>query len=282
MVGQRRPKPSAQPVVGRRRIHSSSGSCPWHSSVRPTAEDVPVTGTPACTPLFDEEPPPREAYILDHGFRFNPDTWRRRLSDGIDLPAWFGDLPRAGRWPRITRGDLLRNGAAADTGRLAVDVLIGAYAWGHGLPARRGPARLRQVFDRNIGRVEQHLGETVRLLRSGGPLAAYVGLNHGGDHNLRRLGASFFTKLLYFLGWDSAAGGHGPLIMDQYVVIGLNAFRNTAWKPLGPWTADQYGEYLSWAQETARGWGAGTETDVVERALWEYGSCLTKRQPDAP
>ncbi|MFF0251611.1 hypothetical protein ACFYPW_03885 [Micromonospora zamorensis] len=240
-----------------------------------------MTGTPAGTPLFDEDPPPRGTYIVDHGFRFNPEIWRRRLPDGIDLPAWFGDLPRAGRWPRITRGDLLRNGAAADTGRAAVDVLIGAYAWGHGLPARWGPARLSKVFDRNIGRVEQHLGEALGLLRSGGPLAAYEGLHQGGDHRLRQLGTSFFTKLLYFLGWDSAAGSHRPLIMDQYVVIGLNASRKTAWKPLGPWTADQYGEYLSWAEEIARAWGAGTETDVVERAVWEHGSRLATRGRDA-
>ncbi|MFG3601071.1 8-oxoguanine DNA glycosylase OGG fold protein [Micromonospora chersina] len=235
-------------------------------------------GTPACTPLFDEDPPPRDTYILDHGFGFNPETWRRRLPDGIDLPAWFGDFPRAGRWPRITRGDLLREGAAADTGRAAVDILIGAYTWGHGLPARRGPARLRQVFDRNNGRVEQHLGEALRLLRDGGPLAAYQSLSHGGDRRLRRLGASFFTKLLYFLGWDSAAGSRRPLIMDQYVVIGLNACRSTEWDPLGPWTADQYGEYLSWAQEKAGTWGVGTEADVVERAVWAYGSCLARRR----
>lgn len=240
-----------------------------------------VTGKPPCTPLFDEELPPREAYILDHGLRFNPESWQRRLPDGIDLPARFGALPRLDRWPRITRGDLLRDGAAADTGSAAVDVLIGAYAWGHGLPARRGPARLRQVFDRNVSRVEQHLGETLHLVRTRGSLAAYEGLNHGGDQRLKGLGASFFTKLLYFFGWDSVVGGHRPLIMDQYVVIGLNASRNTEWKPLGPWTTDQYCEYLSWAKEKAREWGAGTETDVVERAVWEYGKCLANTRRDA-
>lgn len=240
-----------------------------------------MTETPACTPLFDEEPPPRDTYILDHGFRFNPETWRRRLPEGVGLPVWFSDLPRAGRWPRMTRGDLLREGAAADPGPAAVDILIGAYVWGHGLPARRGPARLRQVFDRNNGRVEQHLGEALRLLRGEGPLAAYQSLSHRGDYRLMRLGASFFTKLLYFLGWDSGVGRQWPLIMDQYVVVGLNACRSTEWKPLGPWTADQYGEYLSWAEEKARTWGAGTETDVVERAVWEYGSCLARRQRDS-
>ncbi|SDZ45972.1 hypothetical protein SAMN05444365_1193 [Micromonospora pattaloongensis] len=94
----------------------------------------------------------------------------------------------------------------------------------------------------------------------------------------RRLGASFFTKLRYFLGWDSAAGSRRPLMMDQYVVIGLNACRSTEWDPLGPWTADQYGECLSWAEEKANTWGVGTEADVVERAVWAYGICLARRR----
>ncbi|MFG2052822.1 hypothetical protein ACGFI9_02225 [Micromonospora sp. NPDC048930] len=115
-------------------------------------------------PPYGETPPPRDTYILGHGFRFNPAAWRRRLPDSIDLPPWLDGLPRAGRWPRITRGDLLRAGADADTGRTAIDILIGAYVWGSGLPSGRGPARLRKVFDLNNGRTEWHLGEALRVL----------------------------------------------------------------------------------------------------------------------
>lgn len=194
----------------------------------------------------------------------------------MDLPAWFEDLPRVGRWPRVTRADLLQAGAAAHTGRAATDILVGAYAWGSGLSSGRSAARMGRIFDLNDECVEQHLGETLRVLRSNGPVAAYAALGHGGDYRLERLGPSFFTKLLYFLGWDSAAEEHRPLIMDQYVVIGMNDCRGTSWLPRGPWTADQYGEYLAWAQEIACGWGDGTETDVVERSIWEHGKRLSQ------
>ncbi|MEU7933648.1 hypothetical protein [Micromonospora echinofusca] len=229
-----------------------------------------MTSEPACAP-FAGEPPSRETYILNHGFQFNPEAWRRRLPDSIDLPAWLEDRPRLGRWPRITRGDLLQAGTAAHTGRAAIDILIGAYVWGSGLPGGRGPARLRKVFDLNNGDTERHLGKALQVLRSKGPEAAYAALHHGGDYRLKRLGPSFFTKLLYFLGWDSTAGDHRPLILDQYVVIGMNRCRGTSWRPLGPWSAAEYGEYLTWTHERASGWGGGTEPDVVERTVWEHG-----------
>ncbi|MEV4721840.1 hypothetical protein AB0J94_32030 [Micromonospora noduli] len=235
-----------------------------------------MTTAATCAP-FREEPPERDTYILDHGFRFNPATWRRRLPEAVDLPTWFDDLPRVGRWPRITRADLLQAGAAAHTGRAAIDVLVGAYAWGSGLSSGRSAARLGKIFNLNDDRIDRRLGEALRLLRSDGPVTAYAALGRGGDHRLEGLGPSFFTKLLYFLGWDSAAGDHRPLIMDQYMVIGMNDCRSTSWRPLVPWTADQYGEYLAWAQETANDWGAGTETDVVERAIWEHGKRLSQR-----
>ncbi|WP_338324113.1 hypothetical protein [Micromonospora costi] len=229
--------------------------------------------TATCSP-FDDEPPTRERYVLDHGFSFNPTTWRRRLPAPIDLPTFLSGLPLNGPWPRISRGDLLRAGAEAHTGRAARDILIAAYVWGHGLPSRRGPARLQRVLDLNGGDTDRWLGEAVSILRSEGPRAAYEALDHGGRCKLKRLGPSFFTKLLYFLGWNSCSGRQRPLILDRYVVIGLKRCGSVDWPEFGPWTADQYAEYLAWAREKASQWGVETEADVVERRLWEYGKCL--------
>lgn len=221
--------------------------------------------------IFDGPPPARDTYIADHWFGFNPATWRRWLLESAPWPDWLDELPYAGRWPRITRGHLLSAGNAANGGQTADQLLIGAYIWGSGLPAGRGPVRLRRVFDRNPARVQPRLAGAVEVLRGEGAAAAYRQLSWGGRYKLTGLGASFFTKLLYFAGWDSAAGALRPLILDRSVVVGLNAVGGTQWPPFGPWTADQYADYLDWAPDEADRWGPGTTADVVERAVWECG-----------
>ncbi|MGN9768826.1 8-oxoguanine DNA glycosylase OGG fold protein, partial [Micromonospora sp. SD12] len=140
----------------------------------------------------------------------------------------------------------------------------------HGrLPPHGHQTMIKKLHESGGG--SRHLGTALQVLRSKGPEAAYAALHHGGDYRLKRLGPSFFTKLLYFLGWDSTAGDHRPLTLDQYVVIGMNRCRGTSWRPLGPWSAAEYGEYLTWTHERASGWGGGTEPDVVERTVWEHG-----------
>ncbi|WP_431882393.1 hypothetical protein [Micromonospora gifhornensis] len=228
-----------------------------------------MTATSVCG--GEGEVPPRDTYILDHGFQFNPATWQRWLPAGIDLPDWLRVCSPAAGWPCVTRRDLLNAGANAQSGHDAMGILIGAYVWGSGLPAGRGPVRLRRILGLNEDHTASRLGKALRVLRTEGSLAAYATFRPRGEYRLRGLGASFYTKLLYFLGWHSAAGDQRPLIMDQFVVIGLNRCRNTAWRPFGPWTTDQYGEYLTWAHEQATRWGARIEADVVERAVWEHG-----------
>ncbi|MEV6692038.1 hypothetical protein AB0M35_11290 [Micromonospora sp. NPDC051196] len=79
-------------------------------------------------------------------------------------------------------------GANAQTGRDAMDILIGAYVWGSGLPGGRGPVRLRRILDLNEDRTASHLGGALRVLRTEGSLAAYATLRLGGEYRLRGLG----------------------------------------------------------------------------------------------
>lgn len=74
--------------------------------------------------VFDGPPPARDTYIADHGFRFNPAAWRRRLPQSAPWADWLDELPYAGRWPRITRGHLLWAGNVANGGQAEVPPLF--------------------------------------------------------------------------------------------------------------------------------------------------------------
>lgn len=116
--------------------------------------------------------------------------------------------------------------------------------------------------------------EAIRVLRSDGPIQAYRALDDGGGQRLRGLGPGFFTKVLYFAGWDQVPGNQQPLILDQHVVRALNEQAGLRWDLDWNWTADQYAHYLDLAQDWAANWGAGTTADVVERRLFEHGIAL--------
>jgi hypothetical protein len=87
------------------------------------------------------------------------------------------------------------------------------------------------------------------------------------------LGPAFFTKFLYFVGYDHTPEGPRPLILDQYVAKGLNDIRGHGWRTTG-WTADQYAAYLDWANGEAIGPGSIQSEDEAEFRIWEHGKSL--------
>jgi hypothetical protein len=82
------------------------------------------------------------------------------------------------------------------------------------------------------------------------------------------LGPSFGTKFLYFAGYDRAANGPQPLIMDQYVALALNRLCGLSW-PTNGWSTSQYADYLDCAHTWATMWR--TSPDVIERVLFSVG-----------
>ncbi|WP_203702541.1 8-oxoguanine DNA glycosylase OGG fold protein [Asanoa iriomotensis] len=82
------------------------------------------------------------------------------------------------------------------------------------------------------------------------------------------MGPSFFTKFLYFAGYDCGAHRHRPLILDRTVRSALEMLSGLV---LDPSSADDYGLYLEVAHSWAEEWH--TEPDVVERALFAVGQC---------
>jgi hypothetical protein len=105
------------------------------------------------------------------------------------------------------------------------------------------------------------LAAALELLRESGPVAAYDALR--SRLRIAYLGPAFFTKFLYFAGYDTTSEPR-PLILDRFVARGLRA----GW-PRSGWTSAQYGDYLrhahAWAHES------GAAPDAVELALFRAG-----------
>jgi hypothetical protein len=224
-------------------------------------------------PLLKEKAAPdRTETVLGQAVPFNPQTWKSWLPDGV----WPGELDLlrgTGRFHRITREDVFRLSADVETPAQAVQCYVAACVWGSGT-AGLGVARRARPL-RSHDDAGERLLKAIRTLREVGAVAAYQRLQKGGDTHLRGLGPAFFTKVLYFAGWDVAVGPR-PLVLDRFVVRALNEQAELSWRTNWTWTADQYGRYL----DTVAGWASswGTTADVVERELFDHGKALGRRQ----
>lgn len=219
------------------------------------------------TPLFSETPPDRESYILGHAMSLSPVHWLDRLPGSEMWPPALDSLPRGKKWPQIDRRTLFSMAEEVTTPLAAVHWYIAVCAWGVGLGARNVARRVRVLRDTtNAG---QRILEATTVLRSEGAVAGYQAYSPGGVGRMLGLGPGFWTKLLYFAGYDHASDDIQPLILDQYVVAGLNDVAALGWTMNWQWSAAQYGQYLALAASWAQEWN--TAPDVVERALFERG-----------
>jgi hypothetical protein len=216
--------------------------------------------------VFRGTPPPRDsAYLLDQATGFVKGHWLGYLPDRECWPAELDDRTT------VDRRALFAIGARADDELGAVHTLVATQVWAVGTKWRNA-AKLGSVFDSNPGAVGSNLAHAVRVARSEGPVAGYAALARRGSHALARLGAADVGRVLHFGAYDPDRGG--PLILDQHVTVGVNALRGTDWSPDGPWSAEQYGDYLGYAAEWAERWAPGTATDLVERTLAAAGQAL--------
>ncbi len=91
-------------------------------------------------------------------------------------------------------------------------------------------------------------------------------MHWGGSCKLSDVGPSFFTKFLYFAGWDSKPYLWQPLIMDDYVLRALNRVTTAKWID---GSSDDYGRYLDLMKDWA--YELGTSEDAIERRLFQLG-----------
>ncbi|WP_199442086.1 hypothetical protein [Umezawaea beigongshangensis] len=210
--------------------------------------------------VFRGDPPPRDGpYLLGQRVRF-------------DERSWTSHLPDASLWPRelagrdeVSRRTLFTVARDAVNEPGAARTLVAAAVWQHA-PKSRFAAVLGRLVREPVG---QHLAAAVRTARTS-PADAFAQLTRKGELALPELTADLFTPVLHF----AVYGESGPLVLDRYVVTALNALRGTDWSPDGPWSPEQYGDYLAVAAEWAAAWGSGTTTDVVERTLSAAGRAL--------
>jgi hypothetical protein len=217
--------------------------------------------------VFAGSPPSRKR-VLEQHFSFKPGWWKGRVParwwpsrlESLDLD------PDRNEYRVISRADVFEMASSSDSVRASTGALVAAYVWGMG-NAGFLVGRYARVFARNPeSEVERKLESAIEVLRTDGAVAAYGVLARGGESYVRYLGASFYTKFLYFRGWDRTPGGLQPLILDRYVTIGLNDCMGWSWRERGPWSAAQYSEYLDFAGGFDR-WSP----DAVEQRLFRRG-----------
>lgn len=218
--------------------------------------------------LFEGQPPPsRDEYVLGQGFYCDPQYCRRLIPDARMWPAELDgvDTDRRG-WLWIDRALLFTIAERTAVGRSdewAATQLHAAIAfWG----ARAGQSRSRATKPFADPNVAVRLGAAINLVRGEGAVSAYKALSRYQKLWVRGLGPSYFTKLMYFAGYDAKPYLSRPLIMDDNVIDGLKIVTQ------GPWEATlaDYVRYLDLAKDWA--FELGTTPDVVERRLFAIGS----------
>ncbi|WP_448072485.1 8-oxoguanine DNA glycosylase OGG fold protein [Georgenia yuyongxinii] len=226
---------------------------------------------PETTMLTYTAPPTTvsSATVLHQGFGFSPRHWTSRAPADFRLPAVLAGAPVRGKWPRVDRRTLLALPRPA-TPRDALDLYVAASAWGTGTKAQRVARCVKVLHEDEVG---ARLLSALPLLWSEGPSTAYSSMERSGRNKIKHLGPSFFTKVLYFGGYDRAAGGQQPLILDTNVVKGLNDLLGLGWHPAEQWPAQQYTEYLRIAEDLRGAWG-WERTDQVEYALFTHGTTI--------
>jgi len=127
---------------------------------------------------------------------------------------------------------------------------------------------------RSIARRVQVLGESaaptlllrsLKRVRAEGAIAAYAALEWGGEDHLKYFGPAFWTKWLYFGGFEARdRPGPAPLILDSLVATALG------WRIDG-WRAVDYERYLALASEVGAVWSPSSPLDVVEYSLFKMG-----------
>jgi hypothetical protein len=162
-------------------------------------------------------PPKLQAYLsniqglrpLEQAIPFSPQQWQEHSHT---LSALKSAFPEIFIQNKITRAVLMDAGQLASDGKISWDdFFVAVMMWGFGTtgygPWRTGKMLMTPNFGRIFATIRQHL-------KVGDIKAAHQGVR------IEWLGAPFFTKLFYFLGWVFELEPF-PLILDARVARNL-------------------------------------------------------------
>jgi hypothetical protein len=216
---------------------------------------------------FNWTPPARDKYILAQGFWRKPSDCKKVLPDER---MWAPELHAAADYVkdqvRIDRDMLFtiatRVKSALTDPWAAIHLHAAIVFWG----ARPGRSTTRAVRPLAQHDASARLSEAISLVVHEEPTIAYEALSRRQRLWVSGLGPSYFTKLIYFAGYQTNSDVAQPLIMDDNVVAGLIKVTRASWKV----SLAEYLRFLELAKETAK--HRGVEPDVIERGFFDLGS----------
>lgn len=196
--------------------------------------------------------------VREQSVDYYPRHWRKSWPSDLALPVVLGDDGRAS----LTRADVFTEAAAVETPSDAVSLYVTVCSWGSGSKAQSIARRVRVLGD---PAAPKFLLRSLARVRSEGAVAGYASFERAGDDHLKHFGAAFWTKWLYFGGFDATGRpGTSPLILDSFVATALG------WRIDG-WSTADYEHYLALASEVRQAWCPSAPLDVVEYSLFKLG-----------
>ncbi len=224
-----------------------------------------VTPADLATLLFGQDGPPEREVVLNQGFTRDAAKTKRALPDERLWPLEFDNLPLVNGRIRIDRRLLFiiaERAAHTPDDWVAAQLHTAAAIWGAS-PGRDTHRALKPLANPEA---PQNLTAALKLVRGEGAHSGYKAmLRPKGRLNTPGLASSYFTKFLYFGGWDAKPFLAQPLIMDDRVVDALKDVTRESWQ--GESVSD-YTRYLDLVRDVAN--EAETAEDVVEWRLWGW------------
>jgi hypothetical protein len=205
--------------------------------------------------------------VLGQAVDFDPVRWKARLPDASAWPVALDARPMGKKWPSVERSAVFEICASAGTVEGAVQAYVAAAVWGTGTSAQSVERRINVLTGNPEGAVGERIARAIDILHDKGAVAGYAALRTG-PLAVNYLGPAFFSKLLYFAGFESAAGDLRPLIIDRWIARAVNAWKRTSWEETN-WPTEVYQRYLTWAAQLAA--DRAVSPDVIEYHLFAAG-----------
>ncbi|MDO5499177.1 MAG: hypothetical protein Q4F67_05785 [Propionibacteriaceae bacterium] len=208
--------------------------------------------------------PLTSAQVFDQAEYFYPGTWKAKWPTGVPMPAVLTAVEDGSRNRQdVTRRHVFDASENVNSEADALNLYVIMCGWGAGPQGQTG-YRCRLPLDQpDVG---AKLLRTHQAIRGGAdPVEVYRSLATG-ENRIKYFGPAFFTKWLYFSGYDTPTTQRKPLILDSRVAASLG------WASWG-WSPELYGQYLELAAEIAAKLDEA-ETHVVEHALYALNGDL--------